>query len=93
MYISEVPDGTRPASIDKYKWSWSATNITMAMSRGAPVDSSDEREATPSPDRHNLRRGKQPLHEVPARKKKRKVVMPPYGVRGRNIRDSLPHKR
>ena len=89
MYISEVPDGTWPCD-DKYKRPWSAASILSAMSRGALADSLDEREATPSPDRHNLRRGKQPLHRVPTGKKKRKAITPPYGVHGINIRDSLP---
>lgn len=92
MYISEAPDKTWPASKDNYKRPRSAADITIAMSRGALADSSDEREATPSPDRHNLRSGKQPLRRVPTRKKKRKAITPPCGVYGINIRDSLPHK-
>lgn len=56
-------------------------------------DGEPSREATPSPGRHNLWSGKQPLREVPAAKKKRKATTPPHKDGGISIRDSLPRKR
>lgn len=63
------------------------------MSRKTLSSSSDEHGAPPSPSRRALRRGKGPVHDAPAEKKKRKATTPPRRDRGINIRDSPPHQR
>lgn len=92
MYVSDFLDETWPTE-DRYKRGRTEAEIAAALHRSAPVESSDEQEATPGRGRHNLRSGKQPLREAPEAKKKRKAATSPRQGGRINIRDSPPRKR
>lgn len=92
IYVSEPPSPDWPTNVEGAKQLRTTAEIAGVMGGGGEPSDSSEQEATPSPGRHNLRSGKQPLREAAASKKKRKAATPPRRDGGINIMDSLPRK-